>query len=63
VVDTVDPGKPGFYDAAGDAEYYLGSPRAGIGNYEVEGKRLRIVALGNIVKKVRVRGRGDWKEM
>jgi hypothetical protein len=28
----VDPGKPEFYDAAGDAEYYLGSPRSGIGN-------------------------------
>jgi phosphoglycerate dehydrogenase-like enzyme len=29
---VVDPGKPEFYDAAGDAEYYLGSPRTGIGN-------------------------------
>jgi phosphoglycerate dehydrogenase-like enzyme len=29
---VVDPGKPEFYDAAGDAEYYLGSPRHGIGN-------------------------------
>src|SRR5262245_38384742 len=29
---VVDPGKPEFYDQAGDAEYYLGSPRAGIGN-------------------------------
>src|SRR5712692_3116174 len=29
---VVDPGKPEFYDAAGDAEYYLGSPRQGIGN-------------------------------
>jgi hypothetical protein len=29
---VVDPGKPEFYDAARDAEYYLGSPRLGIGN-------------------------------
>src|SRR5215468_5540757 len=29
---VVDPGKPEFYDAAVDAEYYLGSPRTGIGN-------------------------------
>jgi phosphoglycerate dehydrogenase-like enzyme len=29
---VVDPTKPEFYDAAGDAEYYLGSPRHGIGN-------------------------------
>ncbi len=29
---VVDPAKPEFYDAAGDAEYYLGSPRTGIGN-------------------------------
>src|SRR5205085_3192677 len=29
---VVDPSKPEFYDAAGDAEYYLGSPRHGIGN-------------------------------
>src|SRR5690242_20611960 len=29
---VVDPGKPEFYDAAADAEYYLGSPRTGIGN-------------------------------
>jgi phosphoglycerate dehydrogenase-like enzyme len=29
---VVDPAKPEFYDAAGDAEYYLGSPRQGIGN-------------------------------
>ena len=29
---VVDPTKPEFYDAAGDAEYYLGSPRQGIGN-------------------------------
>jgi phosphoglycerate dehydrogenase-like enzyme len=29
---VVDPAKPEFYDVAGDADYYLGSPRAGIGN-------------------------------
>ena len=29
---VVDPSKPEFYDAAGDADYYLGSPRTGIGN-------------------------------
>src|SRR5437667_2526432 len=29
---VADPGKPEFYDAAANAEYYLGSPRAGIGN-------------------------------
>ena len=29
---VVDPGKPEFYDKAVDAEYYLGSPRTGIGN-------------------------------
>ena len=29
---VVDPTKPEFYDAAADAEYYLGSPRHGIGN-------------------------------
>src|SRR6266540_288642 len=29
---VVDPGKPEFYDVASDAEYYLGSPRTGIGN-------------------------------
>jgi len=29
---VVDPTKPEFYDAAGDATYYLGSPRFGIGN-------------------------------
>jgi phosphoglycerate dehydrogenase-like enzyme len=29
---VVDPTKPEFYDAAVDAEYYLGSPRNGIGN-------------------------------
>jgi phosphoglycerate dehydrogenase-like enzyme len=29
---VADPSKPEFYDAAADAEYYLGSPRTGIGN-------------------------------
>ena len=29
---VVDPGKPEFYDRAADADYYLGSPRTGIGN-------------------------------
>ena len=29
---VADPTKPEFYDAAADAEYYLGSPRTGIGN-------------------------------
>ena len=29
---VVDPSKPEFYDTAADAEYYLGSPRTGIGN-------------------------------
>src|SRR5438876_5532459 len=29
---VVDPTKPEFYDAAAAAEYYLGSPRHGIGN-------------------------------
>jgi lactate dehydrogenase-like 2-hydroxyacid dehydrogenase len=29
---VVDPSKPEFYDAAANAEYYLGSPRTGIGN-------------------------------
>jgi phosphoglycerate dehydrogenase-like enzyme len=29
---VVDPAKPEFYDKAADAEYYLGSPRTGIGN-------------------------------
>src|SRR5436190_1355648 len=28
---VADPGKPEFYDKAGDAEYYLGSPRTNIG--------------------------------
>jgi phosphoglycerate dehydrogenase-like enzyme len=29
---VVDPAKPDFYDAAVNADYYLGSPRTGIGN-------------------------------
>src|SRR5499433_863577 len=29
---VADPSKPEFYDKAADAEYYLGSPRTGIGN-------------------------------
>jgi glyoxylate reductase len=29
---VADPGKPEFYDAAAGADYYLGSPRTGIGN-------------------------------
>jgi phosphoglycerate dehydrogenase-like enzyme len=29
---VVDPAKPEFYDKAGDADYYMGSPRTGIGN-------------------------------
>src|SRR5207244_2578723 len=29
---VVDPSKPEFYDVAGDADYYMGSPRTGIGN-------------------------------
>jgi phosphoglycerate dehydrogenase-like enzyme len=29
---VVDPAKPEFYDVASDADYYLGSPRSGIGN-------------------------------
>ena len=29
---VADPTKPEFYDAAADADYYLGSPRHGIGN-------------------------------
>ena len=29
---VAEPGKPEFYDAASDADYYLGSPRMGVGN-------------------------------
>jgi phosphoglycerate dehydrogenase-like enzyme len=43
---VVDPGKPEFYDAAGDAEYYLGSPRHGIGNeFFRAAPRLKLVQL------------------
>src|SRR5499433_4199503 len=43
---VVDPGKPEFYDVAGDAEYYLGSPRAGIGNeFFRAASRLKLVQL------------------
>jgi phosphoglycerate dehydrogenase-like enzyme len=43
---VVDPTKPEFYDAAGDAEYYLGSPRHGIGNeFFRAAPRLKLVQL------------------
>ena len=43
---VVDPGKPEFYDKAGDADYYLGSPRAGIGNeFFRAAPRLKLVQL------------------
>src|SRR5262245_633480 len=43
---VADPGKPEFYDAAGDAEYYLGSPRHGIGNeFFRAAPRLKLVQL------------------
>src|SRR2546427_2153512 len=43
---VVDPGKPEFYDAAANAEYYLGSPRAGIGNeFFRAAPKLRLVQL------------------
>src|SRR5882724_6633145 len=43
---VVDPTKPEFYDAAGDAEYYLGSPRTGIGNeFFRAAPKLRLVQL------------------
>ena len=43
---VVDPGKPEFYDKAGDAEYYLGSPRTGIGNeFFRAASRLKLVQL------------------
>jgi phosphoglycerate dehydrogenase-like enzyme len=43
---VADPGKPEFYDAAADAEYYLGSPRAGIGNeFFRAAPRLKLVQL------------------
>jgi len=43
---VADPGKPEFYDAAAGAEYYLGSPRAGIGNeFFRAAPRLKLVQL------------------
>ena len=43
---VVDPGKPEFYDAAADAEYYLGSPRHSIGNeFFRAAPRLKLVQL------------------
>src|SRR5215475_1582943 len=43
---VADPSKPEFYDMATDAEYYLGSPRAGIGNeFFRAAPRLKLVQL------------------
>ncbi len=43
---VVDPTKPEFYDAAAAAEYYLGSPRHGIGNeFFRAAPKLRLVQL------------------
>jgi phosphoglycerate dehydrogenase-like enzyme len=43
---VVDPTKPEFYDAAGEADYYLGSPRFGIGNeFFRAAPRLKLVQL------------------
>jgi phosphoglycerate dehydrogenase-like enzyme len=43
---VVDPTKPEFYDVAADAEYYLGSPRHGIGNeFFRAAPRLKLVQL------------------
>src|SRR5262245_62736541 len=43
---VAEPGKPEFYDAAADAEYYLGSPRMGIGNeFFRAAPRLKLVQL------------------
>jgi phosphoglycerate dehydrogenase-like enzyme len=43
---VVDPAGPEFYDAAADAEYYLGSPRHGIGNeFFRAAPRLKLVQL------------------
>jgi lactate dehydrogenase-like 2-hydroxyacid dehydrogenase len=43
---VVDPTKPEFYDKAGEAEYYLGSPRTGIGNeFFRAAPKLRLVQL------------------
>ena len=43
---VVDPSKPEFYDVAADADYYLGSPRTGIGNEFFRATpRLKLVQL------------------
>jgi len=43
---VVDPAKPEFYDKAADAEYYLGSPRTGIGNeFFRSAPKLKLVQL------------------
>src|SRR5262245_47838554 len=43
---VADPGKPEFYDAVADAEYYLGSPRTGIGSeFFRAAPRLKLVQL------------------
>jgi phosphoglycerate dehydrogenase-like enzyme len=43
---VADPAKPEFYDKAGAAEYYLGSPRTGIGNeFFRAAPRLKLVQL------------------
>jgi phosphoglycerate dehydrogenase-like enzyme len=43
---VVDPSKPEFYDVAGDADYYLGSPRTGIGNeFFRAASKLKLVQL------------------
>ena len=43
---VADPSKPEFYDVAGDADYYLGSPRTGIGNeFFRAASKLKLVQL------------------
>jgi phosphoglycerate dehydrogenase-like enzyme len=43
---VADPAKPEFYDVAGDADYYLGSPRTGIGNeFFRAASKLKLVQL------------------
>jgi len=43
---VVDPSKPEFYDVAGDADYYMGSPRTGIGNeFFRAASKLKLVQL------------------
>src|SRR6266478_5342338 len=43
---VADPSKPEFYDKAADAEYYLGSPRTGIGNeFFRAAPRLKLIQL------------------